>query len=146
MHTGMPTGSTTDWQEFGQVRLERMVQAIVVLSSDLMWLSRFQAVGQAVGVEVRGARNPAQAQEALKSSGATCLVLDLDYGRASDVLATLRQSLPAEGRVVAFGSHVDTATLIDARAAGCDPVWPRSLMAERLSAMLPVWAGAATAP
>lgn len=123
-----------------------MGHTIVVLSSDLMWLSRFRAVGQTVGVEVRGAPTPGQALEGLKKSGATCLVLDLDCGRANDLLAALRPSLPAEVRVVAFGSHVDTATLADARAAGCDPVWPRSLMAERLPAVLPVWAGKVTAP
>lgn len=123
-----------------------MASAIVVLSSDLMWLSRFRAVGQATGVEIRGARTAEQALEAIQHSSVACLILDLDCGRATELLAVLRPYLPAGARVAAFGSHVDTATLADARAAGCNPVWPRSVMAERLSEVLTVWAGTVTAP
>jgi hypothetical protein len=42
-------------------------------------------------------------------------------------------------RVVAYGSHVDTATLRAAREAGCDPVLPRSKFVEELPSALPHW-------
>jgi hypothetical protein len=44
-------------------------------------------------------------------------------------------------RVVAYGSHVDTATLKAARASGCDPVLPRSKFVEDLPRELPRWFG-----
>jgi hypothetical protein len=43
--------------------------------------------------------------------------------------------------VLAYGSHVDTDTLRAARAAGCDPVWPRSKFIEELATALPGWFG-----
>jgi hypothetical protein len=44
---------------------------------------------------------------------------------------------------MAYGSHVDTATLRAARAAGCDPVLPRSKFVEDLPICLPAWLGVA---
>jgi hypothetical protein len=41
--------------------------------------------------------------------------------------------------VVAYGSHVDTATLRAAREAGCDVVLPRSKFVEELPTALPTW-------
>ena len=41
--------------------------------------------------------------------------------------------------MVGYGSHVEAATLRAARAAGCDPVWPRSKFVEELPRALPGW-------
>ena len=42
-------------------------------------------------------------------------------------------------RVVAYGSHVDTASLQAARTAGCDPVLPRSKFVKELELGLKEW-------
>ena len=42
-------------------------------------------------------------------------------------------------RLVAYGSHVDAEALRAARAAGCDPVLPRSKFVDDLPAALPGW-------
>jgi len=44
----------------------------------------------------------------------------------ADLMAWLRQNCTPMPRVIAYGSHVDTATLKRAREAGCDVVLPRS--------------------
>ena len=50
----------------------------------------------------------------------------------------LRRCSPVP-RVVAYGSHVDTATLKKAREAGCDLVLPRSRFVEELEGKLAEW-------
>jgi hypothetical protein len=54
--------------------------------------------------------------------------------RVSDVLA----ALPAANRptVIAFGPHVQTARLDEAREAGCDDVFPRSKFSASLTHIL----------
>jgi hypothetical protein len=45
----------------------------------------------------------------------------------------------AKPPVIAYGSHVDTATLKAARAAGCNQVLTRSQFVEDLPRKLPEW-------
>ena len=59
----------------------------------------------------------------------------LDLPRLLDDL----KALGAPPRVVAYGSHVEAATLHAARVAGCDPVLPRSRFVEDLPEALPGW-------
>ena len=70
-----------------------------------------------------------------------CVLVDLaNPGLVlEDLLRRLEEVCPARPRVVAYGSHVDTATLRAARAAGCDPVLPRSKFVEDLPTDLPAW-------
>jgi CheY-like chemotaxis protein len=117
-----------------------MARTVLVLCDDLMWLSRFSAVGQPLGIGVRGARTLEHARQLLTQQPPSCMILDLALGRASDMLQELKPLLTPGIRLLAFGAHVDTASLADARAAGCDPVLPRSVMAERLAEELPRWA------
>ena len=56
---------------------------------------------------------------------------------ASPTLLQYREAARAGTPFVAFGSHVDTVALADARSAGCDPVLPRS----RFTAELPTLIG-----
>jgi len=42
-------------------------------------------------------------------------------------------------RIIAYGSHVDVATLKRAREAGCDRVMPRSQFVEELPTALISW-------
>jgi hypothetical protein len=44
-------------------------------------------------------------------------------------------------RVIAYGSHVEAATLHAAREAGCDLVLPRSRFVEELPVSLGAWLG-----
>jgi hypothetical protein len=66
----------------------------------------------------------------LVDAAADVVVLDAARPGALDVVPLLR------GRVVAFGSHVDSDLLDAARAAGVDEVMPRSAFFRRLSEVL----------
>jgi DNA-binding NarL/FixJ family response regulator len=68
-----------------------------------------------------------------------CVLVDLSFP-GLDLPALLGELAGAGSpRVVAYGSHVDTATLRAARQAGCDPVLPRSKFVEDLPHELPIW-------
>ena len=61
-----------------------------------------------------------------------CLIdLAMPQVRIADVLAAIPEEKPL--RTIAFGAHVQTARLEEARVAGCDEVLPRS----RFFAILP---------
>jgi hypothetical protein len=59
-------------------------------------------------------------------------VVDLSRPGAVDALG----AVPAGVRTIAYGSHVDTAVLDAARAAGCDEVLPRSAFFSHLPTLL----------
>ena len=87
-----------------------MAWTIAAYVPDLMDRSRL------AGIDITFVASPAE----LAATAADVAVIDLGRPGALDVLASLH------GRVIAFGSHVDTELLEAARAAGCDDVFPRS--------------------
>jgi hypothetical protein len=90
---------------------------VVAYVPDLMDRSRVSAAVP----EVTFANTPAALAEL--AAGADVVVVDL--GRPG-VLDALPAVVATGAPVVAFGSHVDRATLDAARAAGCAEVVPRS--------------------
>jgi CheY-like chemotaxis protein len=112
----------------------------LLLCDDLMFTSRITGTGRALGLTIKPI--PSQADlEALASKEAPSCVL-IDLANTGLVIADLVRKLRPEGKVpyfVAFGSHVDAATLNAARQAGCDLVLPRSKFAEELPTALPRW-------
>ena len=95
---------------------------------DLLFLSRIVAAGKRAGVPVRVLRDPAAltAQTAGRS-----VIADLDLPGAADAAAAWKR---ATGRPAAgFIQHVHADALRAAKAAGIDPVVPRS----RFDAVLP---------
>ncbi|HVF74848.1 MAG TPA: hypothetical protein VM938_07350 [Acidimicrobiales bacterium] len=89
---------------------------------DLMDRSKVAAAGK-----VTFARTPADLVEV----DADIVVVDLSRAGVLDVLPSL-----AGRRVIGFGSHVDTALLDAARAAGVTEVLPRSKFFSRLAELL----------
>jgi DNA-binding NarL/FixJ family response regulator len=110
------------------------------LSDDLLFASRVTGTAHALNLPLTSARTPdallTQAQQQLP----TCVIVDLAHpGLALPELLAGLAALPARPRVVAYGSHVDAATLRAARDAGCDVVLPRSKFVEDLATALPAW-------
>ena len=95
---------------------------VVVVTRDLMDGSRFRALG----AEVRVARRPDDPE----LTAADLVVVDL-AGRF-DLEALVGLGPP----VLAYGSHVDTAALDAARAAGCVDAVPRSVVVRRVASAL----------
>ncbi len=112
----------------------------LLLSDDFMWTSRITGTAQALGLKVKAARSLDRLEGLAKEAAPSCVIIDLDSsGGAGEVVQRIQAASGAHPRFVAFGSHVDVASLRAARAAGCDPVLPRSQLAQELPALLEAW-------
>jgi CheY-like chemotaxis protein len=109
-----------------------------LLSDDLIFRSRIVSTARDLGLDVRPARDPVQLANLVAQETPRCLLVDLQNPGLA--ITELVQGLPAPRPVVvAYGSHVDTATLKKAREAGCDVVLPRSKFVDELPDALPTW-------
>jgi CheY-like chemotaxis protein len=117
-----------------------MTPAAILLSDDLIFTSRISGTGRDLGLNVIAARSQTALLDVAVRQPPTCVIVDLAFP-ALDVPALIAGlgQLPHRPRVVAYGSHVDTASLKAARAAGCDVVLPRSKFVEDLPTELPHW-------
>jgi CheY-like chemotaxis protein len=112
----------------------------ILLSDDLMFASRIAGTARDLGLSLNSARSPTALLEAARRQPPTCVIVDLaNNGLDLPVLMTELKKLPNPPRVVAYGSHVDAASLQAARAAGCAAVLPRSKFVEELPTSLPLW-------
>jgi len=105
----------------------------LLVSTDLIFSTKITGTARAVGLQVEVVGSVEGAANGIQSTRPRCVLLDL--GLASLTAKRMQEIVEAaDGAVVlAFGSHVDTARLQQARDAGCTEVMPRS----RLSAELP---------
>ena len=105
----------------------------LIFTRDLFFGSKVTGTAAALGFRVDMEGDVSQGLSRVSDGNYRCIILDLAMPGLvpSDVI----DRLPAENRprVIAFGSHVDTVRLEEARGAGCDDVLPRS----RFSADLP---------
>jgi DNA-binding NarL/FixJ family response regulator len=110
----------------------------LLLSDDLIFTSRITGTARALGLFLRAARTVDALLALATQNQPRCVIVDLAIPGL--VLADLfRQLGDNRPRVVAYGSHVDAESLRAARAAGCDPVMPRSQFIEVLPTALPGW-------
>jgi CheY-like chemotaxis protein len=113
----------------------------LLLSDELLFTSRITGTARSLGLVVQPVRTSAQLEEKARQQPPSCVILDLANPtlKVAELLRTLRASGPQPPYVVAYGSHVDTATLQAARNAGCDLVLPRSKFVDDLPSELPQW-------
>jgi DNA-binding NarL/FixJ family response regulator len=113
----------------------------LLLSDDLLFASRITATARALGLTIRPARSVQALCDLAQQVAPTCVLVDLSHSglNIAYLVARLRETVSPMPRVVAYGSHVDTATLRTARDAGCDPVLPRSKFVDDLEHALPGW-------
>jgi CheY-like chemotaxis protein len=112
----------------------------ILLSDDLMFTSRITATARALGVTVQTARS-VEALDQLLQQQPRCLLVDLGHPGLdiAALVAQVRERCSLVPNIVAYGSHVDTATLRQAREAGCNVVLPRSKFVEELPTALAAW-------
>jgi DNA-binding NarL/FixJ family response regulator len=113
----------------------------LLLSDDMIFTSRVVGTGKDLDHPIRAARSAEGLLALAREYPPRCVILDLSNPGLNIVeflprLAALCSPMPL---VVAYGSHVDTATLRQARDAGCNLVWPRSKFVEELPQALPGW-------
>jgi DNA-binding NarL/FixJ family response regulator len=119
----------------------------LLLADDFLWISRITASAMAHGIEIRTASNVERLAALAQAGMPQLVIIDLGLGvPAGEVVSRLRSLCTSPIQFVAYGSHVDVGTLRAAREAGCDPVLPRSKMAEDLERLLCEWTGQVTSP
>ena len=105
-----------------------------------MFLSKVTGTARSLGVQVEATSLSLGLIKAA-TGGYACIFLDL--GLQPFTVADLTRVLPEESPppVIAFGSHVDTARLEEARQAGCREVVPRSYFNSHLPEILAKYLG-----
>jgi len=108
---------------------------VVALMDDLFFQMKLAETAKQLGIEVKVAANP-DALAALLQPPTKLVIVDLN-ARNQPLQAIERVHAEQNGvRVVAFLSHVQTELAVQARAAGCKEVLPRSSFAQHLPAIL----------
>ena len=110
--------------------------AALLISQDLFFSSKVTSTANELGFHVVVEGNVVQA--VLKVAALKCPCLIVDLATPGLKVADLISALPEANRprVIAFGAHVLTARLQEAREAGCDDVMPRSKFSVTLPEIL----------
>jgi CheY-like chemotaxis protein len=113
----------------------------LLLSDDFLFNSRITGTAKDLGLTVKTARTAPALQTLAEQQSPCCVLIDLSNPglNISELVAALRAAGGTMPYLVAFGSHVDTATLKAARDAGCDVVLPRSAFVEELPRKMQDW-------
>ncbi len=117
---------------------ESQEPAGLLLSRDLIFTSKVTGTARELGRRVMVAGNQALALAMIEQWRPRVVFVDLAAGDlvAAPALLAYQTAAPPGTPFLAFGSHVDTAALDAARAAGCDPVMPRSKFSAELPALI----------
>jgi len=113
----------------------------ILLCDDMIFTSRVTGTARGLGLTVKPVRATEDLQKLVQQQNPRCVIVDLASPglNIAELIAFLKNAGSPAPRVIAYGSHVDTATLRRAREAGCDLVLPRSKFVEDLPAALPEW-------
>ena len=108
----------------------------LLICADLFYSSKVTGTADALGLKVDVIEHVEELPAKLAESLYRCLILDLSLPGLDP--AEVMSALPNETRpcVIAFGSHVMTARLQEARDAGCDEVMPKSQFSGSLPEIL----------
>ena len=116
----------------------------IMFSQDLFFGSKVTGTAGAMGLHVELEADIERGLSKLAGGGYRCVILDLAMPGLSpaDVVAAVKSSTATDRpRVIAFGAHVHTARLEEAREAGCDEVMPRSRFSAELTKILSQYCG-----
>ena len=115
---------------------------IVYCCNDLMFATRIRATAEAMAIPSRPGRDAAALQARLDqvddgrlNDPVTGVLVDLDTPNAIDLIKQVKTHQP-QLPVVAFGSHVLTELLQEARTAGADFVMSRGSFTANLKDIL----------
>jgi hypothetical protein len=119
---------------------------LLYAAADLIWATRIKATAEDLGIAARPVRSlemlQARLADAPSDSPVRGLIADLEAPIALELIAHLRH--PAAGatehavRILAYGPHIATDRLQQAKAAGADQVLPRGAFDRQLPDILRV--------
>ena len=112
---------------------------VLCVVDDLLFSVKISTAAKALGVETYFERSAANVVERVREKQPSLVIFDLNSRklRPMDAIGSLKadselKHIPTLGYV----SHVDSATIATARAAGIDEVLARSAFSERLAEIL----------
>ena len=110
----------------------------ILLSRDLIFTTRVTGTASELGHRVLVAGTSSLALAMIEQWRPCVVFVDLAAGDlvAPEALLCYQGVTGPATAFVAFGSHVDTEALAAARAAGCDPVLPRSKFSAELPGLI----------
>jgi CheY-like chemotaxis protein len=113
----------------------------LLICQDLMFISKVTGTANSLGYAVE-TTNIQQGLNKAAAGGYACVLLDLSLQPLAvpDLTRVLAGEPPTP--VIAFGAHVETERLAEARAAGCREVLPRSQFNMQLPQILTRYLGA----
>jgi DNA-binding NarL/FixJ family response regulator len=113
----------------------------LLLTDDMIFSSRITGTAKALGLKMIVVRSAKDLLVQTQECHPTCVIMDLSQleMQIEELIRNLKEVTSCRPRLVAYGSHVDAATLRAAREAGCDLVLPRSQFVEELPRQLSHW-------
>jgi DNA-binding NarL/FixJ family response regulator len=112
---------------------------VLIAVDDFLFRSKIRATAKAAGVDVTFAKSADETLELARTLNPTMAIFDLNSAALAPVetiAAMKREPALAAIRTLGFVSHVDTARINAARAAGADDVLARSAFAGNLADIL----------
>ena len=111
---------------------------IVLLSGDLLIVSRVSGAAAQQGLAFKSAATAEQATELCRAHAARILIVDLSTPSldVADLVAGVKNGDDNPPTIVAFGPHVHEKRLAAARDAGCDRVVSRGQFMSQLESLL----------
>jgi PleD family two-component response regulator len=112
---------------------------ILAVLDDLMFTSKIRTTASQLGVTVVFARSRDGALSSLRGKRPTLVILDLNSARVEPlgIVADMKADAAlADIATIGFASHVQTAVIEEARAAGVTEVMARSAFTQRLPELL----------
>jgi CheY-like chemotaxis protein len=113
----------------------------LLLSDDLLFASRIAGTARGLKLTIHQATSVNRLTALVQSHRPRLVILDLANPTLDlpTLIAELESTAGTRPRLVAYGSHVDGATLRKAKEAGCEVVLARSQFIEELPQALPAW-------
>lgn len=110
----------------------------LLLTADLMVTSVAHGAAQRCGADVATIGRADALVDAAQNSPAQLVLIDLRTPSLSleTLLPRLREALPSDARIIAFGPHVHRDALLAAQAAGCDETITRGEFDRRIDGYL----------
>lgn len=106
--------------------------------SDLFFTTRICDTARALGGRMLTVATDESVHQHLLTGSVQVLIIDLDTSAALLPHVRAYRELQPELEVIAYGSHVETAVLQQARQAGCQQVLPRSRFTTQLAELLTI--------
>jgi DNA-binding NarL/FixJ family response regulator len=113
----------------------------LLLTDDMIFSSRITGTARSLGLRVSAVKSVEDLISLARNHIPACVIIDLSHPglQVSELIPELKEACSSMPRMIAYGSHVDAATLHAAREAGCDVVLPRSQFVENLPHELAAW-------